>query len=142
MNNYIVMHKKEYSESDIMDMVNSSHVVRYYTPQTYWEPGEDYVDYIPVLDEDFNKVVQIAELHYNDKNDEDPYEAIIDNTTYSFNKKEEWIEILEKVGWVFFGDFNFEDSKEYAEYDIKEWIDEIAEQKAWEYIENLKYGDY
>ena len=42
----------------------------------------------------------------------------------------------------FFGDFNFEDSKEYAEYDIKEWIDEIAEQKAWEYIENLKYGDY
>ena len=135
MKYYCLMHKADYSEEDIMDMIIPTNIEHHYSPQTYWEPGEDYISCDYELDNDFNKVVQIAEFYYYDK--DEPFAIIIDGNTYCLGEKEGWQDILKSLGWVFFEDrFDMEDNEYIVKCNLEDWIDVIANNKAWEYVED------
>ena len=135
MKYYCLMHRADYSESDIVDMIFPTNIEHHYSPQTYWEPGEDYVSCEYELDKDFNKVVQIAEFYYYDK--DEPFAVIIDDNTYCLGEKEGWQDVLKLLGWVFFEDrFDMEDNEHIVKCNLEDWIDVIANNKAWEYVED------
>lgn len=135
MKYYCLMHKADYSEVDIMDMIIPTDIKHHYSPQTYWEPGEDYITCDYELDEDFNKVVQIVEFYYYDK--DEPFAAIVNDNTYCLGEKEGWEKVLESLGWVFFdNNFDMEDNEAIVKSDLEDWLDNIANKKAWEYIED------
>lgn len=134
MKYYIPMHKSNYSDFDIADMIYPTNIQHHYSPQTYWEPGEDYIDYDCELDKDFNKVVQIAEFYYYDE--DYPFSVIIDGNTYCLGEKEGWEEVIEHLGWVFFEDLAMKEDLSDVEWDLKDWIDNIANKKAWDIVNN------
>lgn len=141
MYSYIAIYKADWSEEDIEDMIYPSYVKRHYSPQTYWEPGEDYVEYKTELDKNFWNVVKIAKLIFLGESD-NPYAIKIDNRTYCLEGKENWDETLQLMGWTLFEYFDIKNTESAAKADLDEWIDKVTEIKAWEYIENIKYGDY
>ena len=145
MEKFIAVYNKKWKISDIEDLIDSSNVIRHYSPDTYWEPGEDYIDFDVELDNEFKEVVKIAEFYFFGENEDTlelPYAAVIDHMTYCFNEQENWEELLNYAGWNIFEDAEYEDTREAVETKIEEWTNKIAEEKAWSYIENLKYGDY
>ena len=114
MKRYIIMHKVDWSEKNIEDMVNV--YINHYsvTPETYYNPAEE-------------------DLNYDYEND----------WTYCFNQKPEWLDLLRSLGWDFFyslslGDKDY-DSKDEAEKAIQNWIAEIANEKVNNYIANGEY---
>lgn len=141
MKYYIAMHKTDWTEEDIEGMIHSIDVKRHYSPQTYWEPGEDYIDYEIELDNDFWKVVKIVEFSYYDDN-ENPFDVVIDDNIYCLGEKEGWEDVLQSLGWSFFENFDMKKDFNDAKNDVEFWIDKVAELEAWEYIENEQYGDY
>ena len=123
------------NEEDIVDMVEPTNIEHHYSPQTYWEPGEDYISCDYELDEEFNKVVQIAEFHYFDE--EEPFAVVINDNTYCLGEKEGWMDVLKSLGWVFFdNDFDMEDKEDIVKCNLEDWLDSIANEKAWKYIED------
>lgn len=135
MKHYCLMHKADYSEEDIVDMIIPTNIKHHYSPQTYWEPGEDYISCDYELNKNFNKVVQIAEFYYYDK--DEPFAVIIDNNTYCLGEKEDWQDILKSLGWVFFEcGFGMEFSEHSVKNEFDDWIDVVVNNKAWEYVED------
>lgn len=146
MKYYIAVHKKDYTEEDIAAMVNPVNVQHIYSRQTYWEPGEDYIEFDIDYNEQFHEVVKPMEVHFFEECEEYPYAVVVDGMTYCFNYSEEWEEILSNLGWKLFCDLPL--SEEYAK-DIEEldaiienWAYGLCEDKAEEVLENAKYGDF
>ena len=140
MKYYIIVHKNDYTERDICDMVNPTHVERKYAPQTYWEPGEDYLEFDIEYDKEFNEIVKPIEIHFFEESEDCPYAAIINGTTYCFNYAENWEEILNDLGWKLFYDLPLSEEyvkdKEEAEAIINNWAYGLCIDKAEEIIEN------
>ena len=141
MKKYIAVHKKDWSECEIVNfLIDVKNVTHNYTPQTYWEPGDDSIDYEILLDEKFNNVVQVMELYfYGEQADilELPWAAVVDKNTYCFTEAENWEEILELLGWVFFDNKlndEYDDDKESVVNKINDWVSSVADEKAWEII--------
>lgn len=134
MKYYYPMHKTEYSEEDIKDMINPVNIKHHYSPDTYWEPGEDYISCDIQLDEEFNDVVKIAELYFYDE--DYPFAIIINGNTYCLGEKEGWEKVVEHLGWVGFENFDIREKLVTAEDDLECWKDGIANKKAWEIIED------
>ena len=141
MKMYCVMHSSNYSDSDIVDLIEPSNIVHHFSEATRWEPGEDYIDCDISLHDDFHKVVKIVEFYFYDKNEENPFAVVIDDETYCLGEKEGWEDILNSLGWTFFKDYDFDlqSVKEEAEDDLEYWIDGVANEKAWQYIEIKEY---
>ena len=141
MYSYIAVHKTDWSEEDIKDMIYPVDVKRCYIPQTYWEPGEDYIEYNTDLDNDFWDVIKIAKFVFLGDCD-NPYAVKIDDKIYCLEEKENWDEVLQSMGWTMFEQFDMKNTDGAALDDVEEWIDKVVEMKAWEYVENEQYGDY
>ena len=144
MEKYIAVYSKEYNEENIIDMIDAGNVVRHYSPQTYWEPGEDSIEFEAITDKEFNEAVKVAELHFFFDN-EYPFAVNVNGFTWCLGENENWESTLEAAGWKLFDNNlseDYEDDPESVEDKIQEWVDEIAEKRAWDYIENLRYGDY
>jgi len=146
MKYFIAVHKNNYTEDNIMDMVNPINIKHIYSPQTYWEPGEDYLEFDVEYNKNFDEVVKPIEIHFFEENEDCPYAAIINGITYCFNYAEDWEEILNDLGWKLFYDLPL--SEEYVKDEkevktiINDWAYGLCVDKAWEIIENDKYGDY
>ena len=132
------MHKTNYSEADIIDMIEPCNVERHYSAQTYWEPGEDYIKCDIDLNEKFKEVVQIVEFYCYGEN---PFAVVVNGNTLYLNEKDDWIKYLESLGWQFFDGpiSDMKMSKSVATSDLTEWMKDIANRKAWDYVLN---GDY
>ena len=144
MKQYIAAYRSDYSLEDVQDLIEATNVVRHYSSQTYWEPGEDSVDFDVEYDKKFSEIVKVIEFDFFG-NEENPFAAVVDGWTYCLNEQAGWEDLLKSLGWVFFENElgeTYENDKETVEDKIDEWAYKIAEDKAWEYIDNLKYGDY
>ena len=143
MKRYIIMHKVDWSEKNIEDMVNV--YINHYsvTPETYYNPTEENLNYDYEVDKEFENVVKIAEFSYFDGDEENPFAVAVNDWTYCFNQKPEWLDLLRSLGWDFFyslslGDKDY-DSKDEAEKAIQNWTAEIANEKVNNYIANGEY---
>lgn len=135
MKYYCIMHRADYSEEDIMDMVEPINIKRHYSESTRWEPGEDYITCDYTLDKNFYDVIKIAEFYYYDK--DEPFAVIVNDNTYCLGEKEEWIETLESLGWVFFEDkFEMAQYESTVKFNFEDWLDTVANEKAWAYIKS------
>lgn len=139
MKQYIAVHRSDYNLGEIKDLIEATGIIRHYSPETYWEPGEDDVEYEIELDDEFDYVVKIMELHFFGEQTEIlelPWAVVVNGLTYCFNEAENWEELLNSLGWVIFDNTlgDYEDSSAAVQRKIDEWVDEIAEQKAWDYI--------
>jgi len=133
MKMYCVMHKSDYTDNDVKNMIYPYNIQHHYSRATYWEPEEDDIEYDISFEDDFHKVVQIAEFYYYDN--ENPYAVIINDNTYCLNEKDNWEEILKNLGWIFFEDWgDISESKEHVECELEDWINKIAEDRAWEIV--------
>lgn len=142
MKQYIAVRKNDYSFEDVKDLIEATNVIRHYSPQTYWEPGEDYAEFDVDYDEKFKEVVKIMELNFFG-DEENPFAVSIDGWTYCMNEQDDWQNLLKSLGWVFLNeDDNYENNAESVEDKIEEWAYSVAEEKAWIYIDNLRYGDF
>ena len=144
MEQYIAVYSKEYDEEYIRDLIDADNVIRHYSPQTYWEPGEDSIEFEATVDKEFYNIVKVAKLHFFYDNDY-PFAAIVNGFTWCLGENENWQKTLEAAGWKLFDNElseDYENDAESVESNIQEWIDGIAEKRAWDYIDNLKYGDY
>ena len=66
-----------------------------------------------------------------------PWAAVVDKNTYCFTEAENWEEILELLGWVFFDNKlndEYDDDKESVVNKINDWVSSVADEKAWEII--------
>lgn len=148
MEKYIAVYSKNYTESDVIDCIEANNVVRHYSPQTYWEPGEDYVEFDTYFTKEFNDIVKIATLYFFGEHEENldyPFAIVVDGLTFCLGENEDWESTLKAAGWLMFQNElseEYEDNTEAVKTKIEDWANNIAEEKAWEYIENLKYGDY
>ena len=144
MKQYIAAHRSDYNLEEVQDLIEATNIIRHYSPQTYWEPGEDAVEFDVEYDKKFSEIVKVIEFDFFG-DEENPFAVIVDGWTYCFNEQAGWENLLKSLGWVFFENElgeAYENDKETVEDKIDEWAYKVAEDKAWEYIDNLKYGDY
>lgn len=144
MKQYIAAHRSDYNLEDVQDLIEATNIIRHYSLQTYWEPGEDTLEFDVKYDKKFSEIVKIIEFDFFE-DEENPFAAAVDGWTYCLNEQAGWEDLLKSLGWVFFENElgeTYENDKETVEDKINEWAYKIAEDKAWEYIDNLKYGDY
>jgi len=139
MKKYIIMHKSDWSENDINDLIDVDIKSYHYSPATYWEPADEDLDFEPNVDDNFWKVVKIIEFDYFDNNEEDPFAVIADGITYCFNQKPGWEDLLSSIGWDFFCNIPLSEqdysTPKAAQDAIDCWIVDTAEKMAYERIE-------
>ena len=133
MKYYCVMHNVNYTDDDIKNMIHPVNIKHHYAPSTYWDPGEDYINCDPELDDSFYNVVKIAEFYFY--SNDNPFAVVIDGMTYCFNEKDGWEEVLETLGWIFFKNFDMKENEYQAKQELQDWIEEVCNDEAWRMVE-------
>lgn len=145
---YIAIYKYvQYTIQDIKDMIEVYNVRYSHCDQTWDTPEDENFDYNIDISAEFDKAVQIACVEFEDENDDfgkyvefDGMKLQIVQEGYS------WFNLLQSFGWDVFANIScmedFYNTEVEVQSCIENWIDSIAEDNAWKYIKNIKYGDY
>ena len=145
---YIAIYNyKEYTIQDIKDMIEPYHVSSWHRNQTWETPEEESIDYNIDVRAEFDKAVKIACVEFEDDNDEFGHEVGFDEMQIKICEEGySWFDVLQSFGWDTFTNINdledFHNTEQEVRSCIENWIDSVAEDNAWEILENEKYGDY
>ena len=64
MKQYIAAHRSDYNLEEVQDLIEATNIIRHYSPQTYWEPGEDAVEFDVEYDKKFSEIVKVIEFDF------------------------------------------------------------------------------
>ena len=134
-----IYNSKKYSLDEIMDMVDVYNVRYWHRRQTWESPEEEDIDYnIDILAE-FDKAVQIACVEFEDEDDE--FSKYVEFDGIKLRLVQEgysWLDCLQSFGWDTFNDIDeleiFYNEEQQVRSHIENWIDSIAEDKAWQAV--------
>lgn len=142
---YIAIYKyATYTIQDIKDMVEIYNVHCWHCNQTWDTPDFDYNIEISA---EFDRAVKIACVEFKDENDNFGKYVEFDGMKLQITQEGySWFDLLQSFGWDTFANISYMEDFYNTEVEVRScienWIDSVAENNAWEYIENIKYGDY
>lgn len=136
---YIAIYNcKDYSEQDLMDMIEVYKVRYWHRRQTWESPEEEDIDYKFDIDSNFDKAVKIACIEFKDDYDEyGQYVEFDDMKLKIYREGYSWLDLIQSFGWDTFKECeDFGDSEMEVRAFLDNWIMNIAKDKAWEVVEN------
>lgn len=132
---------KDYNLQDIKNMVEPYRIRYWHRDQTWDTPEEESIDYKIEISSDFDKVVKIACIEFENSNDDHgQYVHFNEMHLRLCQKGYDWLDLLRSFGWDTFNDVaaleDFQNSELAVRLNLDEWINNIAETRAWEIINN------
>lgn len=139
---YFVVFNSDYDEKEFEEKVDVYNLQYYYSPQTYYQPQEEELTYNIWLDKDFDKAYRIIGVDFDEEGEGKKMEIFRpDNETAETVElgKGDWWNYVEDAGYRFFDRTILNDgfkTREDAAHAVQAWIEEVADEKAWDYWEN------